>query len=258
MANRGEMNESFVQPMRLQRYLSLAGIASRRHAEQLIREGRLRIDGRVVREMGALVQPGAEVVYDGRPVHLAQQRTTLVAHKPVGMITTLQDPEGRPSVAQLVPRGMRLYPIGRLDYATSGVLLLTDDGALAQILTHPRHGVEKTYRVLVRGRIARDAAALRHLRSGVQLEDGPAQPVTLRIVGYENHATILTMTVTEGRNRLVRRLCGAVGHEVLQLERLRFGPVQLGTLRPGATRPLSVEERRACERIVALAREGGR
>lgn len=236
--------------MRLQRYLAAGGVASRRRCEELIAAGSVRVNGRVVRELGTTVADGDVVEYDGRVVAPALETEIRVLNKPVGVVTTMHDPQGRRTVAELLKRAgvaRRLVPVGRLDYDTSGVLLLTDDGALAHVLTHPRYGVEKTYRATVRGRLTpTDVTAL---QEGVALDEGRAQPAQLRVVAARRDNSVVDVTIHEGRNRQVRRMFDRLAHPVVALERLRFGPVALGELAPGEMRPASAREIAALRRI---------
>lgn len=211
----------------------------------------MRVDGRVVRELGTSVDSDARVELDGRVVRPAQTRTSVVLHKPAGVMTTMRDPEGRRTVADLVRRAgitARVVPVGRLDYDTSGVLLLTDDGELANVLTHPRFGVEKTYRATLRGRLDRDAVDV--LARGVSLDEGRAAGARLRVVAVRRDVSLIDITVHEGRNRQVRRMFEAVDHPVIALVRLRFGPIALGALAPGAVRTLTAREHSALNRLV--------
>ena len=216
---------------RLNRYLASTGVGSRRAVEELIRAGRVTVNGAVA-GLATQVEPGDEVRLDGRRLQLQAPRVLLL-HKPTGVITTARDPQGRPTVLDLVGGDERLFPVGRLDRDTSGLLVITNDGDLAQRLAHPRHGVPKTYAALVRG--DPDAAALGRLRTGVQLQDGPTAPAAVRRTGPGR----LEITIHEGRNRQVRRMCAAVGHPVLELHRIRYGPLELGDLAPGSWRELT-------------------
>jgi 23S rRNA pseudouridine2605 synthase len=221
----------------------------------LIVAGRVRVDGRVVRELGSSVDDDAKVEVDGRRVQPVLAHTYTVMHKPAGVMTTMRDPEGRRTVADLVRRAgiaARVVPVGRLDYDTSGVLLLTDDGDTANILTHPRFGVEKTYRATVRGRLEPDA--VERIMHGVRLDDGRAAPAQLRIVAVRRERSLVDVTIHEGRNRQVRRMFEEVEHPVLALVRLRFGPISLGDLAPGAVRDATERERAALHRIADEAR----
>jgi 23S rRNA pseudouridine2605 synthase len=242
--------------VRLQRYLAAGGVASRRRSEELIVAGRVRVNGRVTRELGTTVAPGDVVEYDGRVVTPATDFTYLILNKPLGVVTTMHDPEGRPTVASLLARGAqgrRVVPVGRLDYDTAGVLLATDDGALAHVLTHPRYGVEKTYRVTVRGRLEPEAVAALH--RGVQLDDGRAAPARLRVVANARGRSTVDLTIHEGRNRQVRRMFEDLGHPVVALTRLRFGPLALGDLAPGEVRPATEREVAALRALAAAAAE---
>jgi 23S rRNA pseudouridine2605 synthase len=214
----------------------------------------VRVGGQVVRELGTSVADGARVEVDGRIVRPAETRTYVVLHKPVGVMTTMRDPEGRRTVADLVRRAgvtARVVPVGRLDYDTSGVLLLTDDGEAANVLTHPRFGVEKTYRATLRGRL--EPGAMEQIMRGVRLEEGRAAPAQLRVVAVRRDVSLIDITIHEGRNRQVRRMFEVVDHPVLALARLRFGPISLGELPLGAVRPVTDRERAALHRIAAEA-----
>jgi 23S rRNA pseudouridine2605 synthase len=240
--------------MRLQRYVAHAGVASRRSAEELIARGSVRVNGTIVREPGCKVGEGdiVEIAGIGRAVPAALHY--LVLHKPAAVVTTMHDPQGRRTIANLLPKeGPRIVPVGRLDYDTSGVLLLTNDGDLTHVLTHPRYGVEKTYRAFIRGRLA--PSAVRALLSGVQLEDGLTAPAKVRVVAARRDGSIIDISLHEGRNRQVRRMFAAVGHTVQALVRMRFGPISLGELAPGATRELTARETSALRAIADAAEE---
>lgn len=238
--------------LRLQRYLAQAGIASRRASESLIIAGRVAINGKVVRELGTRVEPGDRVELDGRHVR-PQRREIVVLHKPVGVVTTMRDPEGRKTVADLLrelrpPAAPRLVPVGRLDYDTSGLLLLTNDGDLAFALTHPRFGVEKVYRVTLRGRLAPED--VRRVQSGIVLEGRRTAAARLHVVATAADRSVADLTLHEGRHRQVRRMFEAVGHQVIALQRRRFGPIGLGGLAPGKLRTLDPRERKALEALL--------
>jgi 23S rRNA pseudouridine2605 synthase len=233
--------------MRLAKYLAHAGVASRRSAETLIAAGRVSVGDEIVTDPARDVDEHSGVALDGQPLKGPEPRVLYAVNKPVGVVSTARDTHGRRTVTELVPsRGLRLYPVGRLDVDSSGLILLTNDGELANRLTHPRFEVPKTYRArLGGGAIARDA--LRALRVGVRLEDGRTAPAKVRRVGGAG-SNVIELTIHEGRNRQVRRMCEAVGHRVLELERVRFGPLELDGLAPGAHRRLvdaEVEELRA-------------
>lgn len=225
--------------MRLAKYLASAGVASRRAAEELIRAGRVTVGGETVHDPARSVSDEDVITFDGEPVEppAAAERVVFAVNKPLGVVSTASDPQRRPTVVSLVDAGTRLYPVGRLDIDTTGLILLTNDGDLAHRLTHPSFEVDKTYRANVSGGPVRDAA-LRRLRSGVELEDGMTAPARVRRVGPD----VLEITIHEGRKRQVRRMCAAVGHPVLALERVRFGPLLLGRLASGTSRQLSWQE----------------
>ncbi|WP_320669900.1 pseudouridine synthase [Patulibacter defluvii] len=228
--------------MRLQKYLAHAGVASRRAAEEIVRAGRVTVDGAVVtdpaRDVDPEAVPPADVRVDGRPVAPVRQTVVFAVHKPAGVVSTASDTHGRPTVVGLVPAGeRRLYPVGRLDAETTGLILLTDDGALADLLTHPRYEVPKTYVAQVRGGRVGEAA-LRRLREGVELDDGPTLPAEVE----QPAPGELRLTLREGRKRQVRRMCRAVGHPVTALTRVRLGPLELGRLREGEWRALEARE----------------
>jgi len=232
--------------VRLVKYLAHAGIASRRSAELMIAAGRVTVEGELVTDPARDVGSGSAVEVDGRRLTGPEPRVVLALNKPVGVVSTARDTHGRQTVLALVPcEGLRLYPVGRLDIDTSGLILLTNDGELANRLTHPRFEVPKTYRArLGGGRIGEDA--LRALRAGVELDDGRTAPARVRRVGAQE----IELTIHEGRNRQVRRMCQAIGHPVLELVRTRFGPLTLGDLAPGANRALAADE---IERLRALS-----
>ncbi len=235
--------------MRLAKYLAHAGVASRRSAEELIAAGRVTVAAEIVTDPARDVDERSRVALDGRPLAGAEPRVLYALNKPVGVVSTARDTHGRPTVIELVPAdGLRLYPVGRLDIDSSGLILLTNDGELANRLTHPRFQVLKTYRARLGGGPIADRA-LRALRSGVALEDGPSAPARVRRLGGAR-SSVIELTIHEGRNRQVRRMCQAVGHPVLELERTRFGPLSLDGLACGSHRRLSDDE---VERLRALA-----
>jgi 23S rRNA pseudouridine2605 synthase len=230
---------------RLQKVLARAGIGSRRACDELIADGRVTVNGDVA-TLGTRVDPSLdEIEVDGSLVPVAEGLVHYLLNKPAGVVTTASDPEGRPTVVGLVPPDPRVFPVGRLDVATEGLLILTNDGPLAHRLTHPSFGIEKEYVAVV----ARDPrpADLRTLRRGVELDDGPTAPARVRVVG----PSTLRITIHEGRNRQVRRMCDAVGLPVRRLVRTRIGPVSDRRLRPGAWRPLAPTE------VLALATAAG-
>jgi len=223
--------------MRLAKYLAHAGVASRRAAEELVRAGRVTVGGEPVLDPARDVDDASGVALDGSAVGRAEARVVYALHKPLGVMSTARDPQRRPTVVELVPSTSRLYPVGRLDVDTSGLLLLSNDGELANRLTHPRYEVPKTYVALVEHPPVREPA-LRALREGVVLDDGPTAPARARRMG----ADALELTIHEGRKRQVRRMCEAVGHPVRELQRTRFGPLGLGDLAPGDSRRLTPAE----------------
>lgn len=229
-------------------------MASRRAADALIASGAVRVNGRRPPESGMLVEPaGDRVTVDGRPVRPPDGLQYLALHKPPGVLVTARDPQGRATVFDLLPDGgsSRLFAVGRLDGATSGLLLLTNDGDLANRLAHPRHKVAKEYVALVTG-VPGDRD-LRALRQGVELDDGPTQPAEADLLGRDRGRARLRVVIREGRNRQVRRMLEAVGHPVQELTRTAFGPVRLGRLRPGGWRRLRPPEVEALRAAAGLA-----
>jgi 23S rRNA pseudouridine2605 synthase len=223
--------------MRLAKYLANAGIASRRASEGIVRAGRVTVQGRTVTDPAFDVGSDAAVAVDGETVTTVTERVVYAVNKPAGVVSTARDPQGRPTVVSLVSASNRLYPVGRLDIDTTGLILLTNEGELAHRLTHPRFEVEKTYRAVVGGPPVREAE-LQRLREGVELEDGRTTPARVRRVAGDT----IELTIHEGRKRQVKRMCEAVGHPVKRLERIGFGPLELGGLRPGEVRRLSEAE----------------
>jgi 23S rRNA pseudouridine2605 synthase len=224
--------------MRLAKYIAHAGVASRRAAEELIRGGRVTVDGQTVVDPARDVGDAHRVSVDGEPLAGAESRVVYALHKPRGVVSTASDPHGRPTVVQLVGReDRRLYPVGRLDADSTGLILLTNDGALAHQLTHPSFEVPRTYRVRVAGPTLREPV-LQPLRDGVRLDDGVTAPAVVRRLGPHE----LEITLREGRNRQVRRMCEAVGQPVRALTRIRFGPLELGDLKVGGYRRLGASD----------------
>jgi 23S rRNA pseudouridine2605 synthase len=222
--------------MRLAKYLAHSGVASRRAAEQLVAAGRVSVGGERVTDPARDVDGDSGVAVDGEPV-APEPREVYALNKPAGVVSTASDTHGRPTVTALVPSSRRLYPVGRLDAETTGLILLTNDGELANRLTHPRYGVAKTYRARVEPAPVPERA-LRRLREGIELDDGPAAPAGVR----QLKAGVLEITIAEGRKRQVRRMVEAIGHRVASLERIAFGPLRLSGLAPGAHRRLSPAE----------------
>ncbi|MBX5473581.1 MAG: rRNA pseudouridine synthase [Thermoleophilia bacterium] len=236
--------------MRLNAYLARAGVASRRRADELIKAGRVRVNGEPGR-LNTFVAAGDRVEVDGREVS-AQPLAYYLLHKPAGVVTTVRDPQGRPTVVQLVPAQPRVVPVGRLDADTTGALLLTNDGALAHRLAHPRYGVEKVYEAEVEG--DPDEKALRRLRDGVELDDGRTAPARARRLGPGR----VELVLHEGRKHQVKRMLAAVGHPVLRLHRSGYAGLELGGLPPGAWRPLRAEEVARLRTLVGSAARGDR
>jgi len=224
--------------MRLAKFLAHAGVASRRAAEAIVAEGRVTVAGEIVRDPARDVDGSEPVAVDRRTVRVAAEHVVYALHKPAGVVSTAKDTHGRRTVVELVRSpGTRLYPVGRLDADTTGLILLTDDGDLANRLTHPRYEVPKTYVAEVEGGPVRERA-LRALRDGVVLDDGPTAPAGVR----QLRSGVLELTLREGRKRQVRRMCEHVGHPVKRLSRVAFGPLRLGDLAEGAVRRLSPAE----------------
>ena len=236
---------------RLQKILSQAGIASRRAAEVLITDGRVSVNGSVVRELGTKADPDADDIrVDGRRIKARQALRYILLFKPTGYVSTRSDPQQRPTVIDLL-HGVReyVYPVGRLDYDSEGLLLLTNDGDLAAMLTHPRHGVERTYEVHVAG--VPDADAIDRLRRGIPLDGRRTLPAIVHVLhrGRGDRDAVLAITIREGRNRQVRRMCEAVGHPVRALRRTRIGPVEDPQLKPGHWRELTAREIRTLKAL---------
>ncbi len=227
--------------MRLQKYIASAGVTSRRKAEQWIMDGRVIVNGEVVTEMGIQVTPGEDhVVVDGRAVTLQEEYVYYLLYKPIHVITSVSDPHGRRVVTEFLPKEPRVYPVGRLDFMTSGLLLLTNDGEFTNYMIHPRHEVNKTYQVLVKGRPSSEA--LDRLRNGIEL-DGRKTKAAL----VDNEVPLrndfqFQITIQEGRNRQVRRMCDAIDHPAIELKRIQMGSLGLGGLKPGEYRVLTKNE----------------
>ena len=227
---------------RIQKVLAAAGVASRRAIEEMVAGGRITVNGKPAR-LGQRIDPDRDKVeVDGSPVGLRADLVYYLLNKPSGVVTTASDPQGRPTVVDIVPGDPRVFPVGRLDADSEGLLLLTNDGELTHRLTHPSFGVDKEYLVQVEGHPSR--GALRRLRDGVDLEDGAAQAVSVSLP----EPSVIRIVVHEGRNRLVRRMCAAIGHPVIRLVRTRIGPLADRKLPPGKWRELSQSEVRELER----------
>ena len=234
---------------RLQKTLARAGFGSRRSCELLISEGRVSVDGRVA-ELGNRVHPDVQVIcVDGTLAPTAQNTVYYLLNKPAGVVTTASDPQGRTTVLELVESPVRIFPVGRLDMNTEGLIILTNDGRLAHLLTHPSSGISKEYLARVEGDPS--PSAIRRLREGVELDDGMTSPAQVSRVSEG----LLRIVIHEGRNRQVRRMCSAIGHDVTRLVRTRIGPIQDATLSPGSSRQLSLSEVRRLMEAVGMPDE---
>ena len=227
---------------RLQKIISQAGVASRREAETIITAGRIAVNGTVVTELGSKADPDKDrITLDGKPLRPEKKKLYVLLYKPAGYMTTLKDPEGRPIVTDLLKDiKSRVYPVGRLDYNTEGLLLLTNDGEWANCLAHPRHEVEKEYLIRIRGSATEEL--LQQLAAGVELEDGKTAPAQVRQERSSGNSSWISVTIHEGRYRQVRRMCDTVGISVVRLKRCRYGSLDLGTLKPGEFRLLTADE----------------
>lgn len=252
-------NDERIVPMRLQRFLARAGVASRRGSENLMTAGRVTVNGQVVTELGSKVDPLVDrVCVDGREVRLAEHATYLILNKPAGYLTTMSDPYGRPCVASLVPtkRYPGLFPVGRLDTDTTGILLFTTNGDAAHQLLHPSRHVSKHYVALVDG--VPKERELNRLREGIMLDDGRAQPARVDVIGpgeARTSSTVVGITLHEGRKHQVKRMFAAIGHKVLRLHRDTFGPLGLAGCKEGSWRMLTPDEVAHIEKIVAEGKQ---
>ncbi len=232
------MNKS----IRLQKYLAQCGIASRRKAEIFIADGRISVDGKIVKTMGAKVDPDKQhIFFDGKPVTLEEKKIYFLLNKPKGYVTTVSDPQGRPIVTDLI-KGVRerIFPVGRLDFDTEGALLLTNDGDLAQKMQHPSHGVTKTYEALVNGHPRQKNLDL--LENGILLDGRMTSPAKVEIIKKHNKSALIRITIHEGRKHQVRKMFGAIGHPVLSLKRTAYGCLYLQNLPRGRYRRLNKED----------------
>jgi pseudouridine synthase len=224
--------------IRLQKIIANAGLASRREAERLIQDGQVTVNGKVILELGTKVDPEqCHIKVRGQLIRLRTKRVYLALHKPAGIVTTLKDPQGRPTVISLI-HGIRerVAPVGRLDYNTEGLLLLTNDGELIHAVTHPRHHIPKVYRVKVKGKPTGEQ--LKKLRQGIKLHDGVTSPADIKKIKYFPANTYLEVTIYEGKKRQIRRMFERIGHPVIKLKRIQVGPILLGDLRVGKFRKL--------------------
>ena len=228
--------------VRLQKVLASAGVGSRRKCEDLIEAGRVTVNGEVVDQLGVRVNPDEVVIaVDGARISVDSSHVTVVLNKPFGVVSTMSDPQGRPALDRYVSGyDERLFHVGRLDAETTGVLLLTNDGELANRLAHPTHGVSKVYVAKVRGRVSKHLCT--QLKAGVDLDDGPVRATSCTVLDLAADSSLVQVELHEGRNRIVRRMLDKVGHPVLELVRTQFGPVRLGTMAPGEVRELTPTE----------------
>lgn len=234
--------------MRLQKYLALCGVASRRHAEEMIAAGQVTVNGRTVTEMGTQVEETDLVRVNGKKVEPEKKQVYIMYHKPAGEMTTASDPEGRPTVLSHFDHlGVRLFPVGRLDYDSEGLLLLTNDGTMTDKLLHPSNEVNKTYLAKVQGTVTPDM--VRALQNGVVLDERKTSPAKVRVTKTEGDHSFVTVTIHEGRNRQVRRMFEVVGSTVLALKRIGFGPLQLDDLPRGRWRYLTEAEIRSLKKL---------
>jgi len=249
--------ESAADAERLQKLLAGAGVASRRACEELIREGRVSINGKIVRELGTRAHPGRDrISVDGKRVRLEPRLVHYILYKPRGVVSTTRDAHAKRTVLDLVPRRERLFPVGRLDAASEGLLLLTNDGALAQLLLHPSFRVPRTYKVSVNGAVKADS--LRRISRGIELDGKPTAPCEVELLEQTPERSVLEMTLIEGRQRQIRQMMTAIGHPVRRLLRVRFGPLGLRGLHPGEWRALNPREIAALERMREQATSLGR
>jgi len=226
--------------IRLQKWLSQAGIASRRKAEELILDGKVAVNGTIVTKLGTCADTSCDkVTVNGQPVIIGEEKIYIALHKPESVVTTVSDQFNRPTVMDYLPAGIHCYPVGRLDYDTSGLIILTNDGEMAQRLAHPRHGVVKTYVAVIKG--LPEDRKLKAFASGLMIEDRLTAPCEIEIIKKQPNAHVC-IKLHEGRNRQVRKMCEAIGHPVISLKRVAVGNIKLGNLPKGQWRYLSVTE----------------
>ena len=230
-----------MEELRLQKYLAQCGVSSRRGAEQIIQEGRVTVNGTVVTEMGIKVKKGDKVTVDGQVVKQEKIKYYILLNKPAGVLSSVKDDRGRECVVDLIEGiDARLYPVGRLDYDTTGLLLLTNDGDFMQRVTHPSFEIWKTYQAVVKG--VPTETDVKRFAEGIMLDDGKTLPAVLDVVGYKGNNAIVEVSIREGRNRQVRRMLERIGHPVNSLKRISFGSLELGDLKPGKWRHVQPEE----------------
>ncbi len=227
--------------IRLQKYLAHAGVASRRTAEEMIKQGRVAVNNVIIENMGFAVSSDDFITVDGKPVNIEEEKVYILLNKPVGYVSTSKDQFGRPTVLDLVKDvGKRLYPVGRLDYDTSGLILLTNDGDFTYRLTHPKHEINKVYEAVISG--FPEKSEIKRFESGLKIEDYQTSPAELLIIEKQGINTLVRITIHEGKNRQVRKMCEAIGHKVLTLKRIQMGPIALDKLPQGKWRHLSDKE----------------
>lgn len=230
-----------MEELRLQKYLAQCGVSSRRGAEQIIQEGRVTVNGTIVTEMGIKVKKGDKVTVDGQLVKQEKSKYYILLNKPSGVLSSVKDDRGRDCVVDLIEGiDARLYPVGRLDYDTTGLLLLTNDGDFMQRVTHPSFEIWKTYQAVVKG--VPTETDVKRFAEGIMLDDGKTLPAVLDVVGYKGNNAIVEVSIREGRNRQVRRMLERIGHPVNSLKRISFGSLELGDLKPGKWRHVKPEE----------------
>ena len=230
--------------MRLQKYLAACGVASRRQAEEFIAQGLVQVNGQTITEMGVRVAPGDKVTFRGKAVRPEEEKRYILYYKPIGEVTTVSDPEGRPTVMDhFKDFPVRLYPVGRLDFDSEGLLLLTNDGDLTRRLTHPSFEVDKRYIARVSNRVSEEG--LRMLRGGVVIDGRKTAPAKVSMLRQDTFSTDILITIHEGRNRQIRKMVEAIGHQVVRLKRVQYGPVTLGNMKRGEWRDLTEGELKA-------------
>lgn len=230
-----------MQALRLQKYIAICGVASRRRSEVLIESGRVKVNGKTVTEMGFKIDPNKDtVIVDGRKIDDDEKAIYLLLNKPRGYITTASDQFNRKKVTDLIDLPYRIFPVGRLDYDTSGLLILTNDGDLTYKLTHPKFKVEKVYVSKIKG--VPTQAKIQAFKSGLQIEDYITAPANFKILSTDSNFSTVEITIREGKNRQIRKMCDAIGHPVIELERVAMGKIQLGNLKLGSWRHLKEEE----------------
>lgn len=230
--------------MRLQKYLAACGVASRRQAEEFIAQGLVQVNGQTITEMGVRVAPGDKVTFRGKAVRPEEEKRYILYYKPIGEVTTVSDPEGRPTVMDhFKDFPVRLYPVGRLDFDSEGLLLLTNDGDLTRRLTHPSFEVDKRYIARVSNRVSEEG--LRMLRGGVVIDGRKTAPAKVSVLRQDAFSTDILITIHEGRNRQIRKMVEAIGHQVVRLKRVQYGPVTLGNMKRGEWRDLTEGELKA-------------